>query len=653
MALQGVDQIRIQDDPAVIFSHPVIDADPAFGPLYIHSGANAIKWAYTLNTQSYPTIGGEVTQILSAFVGPLQIQGQTAGLATNQANKLPAGSVPGWSGRNLPNGTKNYTPNHELAAIIRWFLYYLEIAGSTTRGNQRRNEVAITFTYPNRGWSFYIQVTGLNGFRYDRDVISPVWGIDAEIISDNALNFFQGVTMSSFTDDLITNQAVGSQIGLSNFANTGTETTNFAFGNTGDAGSQDPFLNPSFSGSLEGAAASMGDNFQQLLGALAGGTFTDFAFGTLEDSGTSLPQNVDAVWQKLFGSTFIGAPGATSANDIVNSIAGGTTTYAGPADPVSKSDIVADIASSFEALGVDGALGVAIATIESGLNPDRTQDGCNSPSCGIGLFQVNGDGSGRDSSAAVKTAGQNRNYGSQQGNITPYYSAGAQIAAAAGWFSAFAKKDFPNVNMLQASDAQLAALGAAAQGASDPDYLSKVESALQTARSLVASVNVATPGSLRGAVCSWATKLVAYSQTSGLPTYAEAGRVDTVSVIAPGDFAALNPDDCSSTVAALYCWGTNNNTQYGLNGKSFDGVSTGTMYNTIGNRRIQSSAAKAGDLIIFGDPSGVHVAMLMAAFNGDSTPLFSHGSGVPKIVAYGDEVAAHAGQSINFFSVLP
>jgi hypothetical protein len=62
--------------PTVRFSHPTIDAIKS--PLRISTGANEITWGYGLNYQTYPTYGGEVTQILSAYTDDLVIQGDVS-----------------------------------------------------------------------------------------------------------------------------------------------------------------------------------------------------------------------------------------------------------------------------------------------------------------------------------------------------------------------------------------------------------------------------------------------------------------------------------------------------------------------------------------------------------------------------------------------
>ena len=636
--MNGVDTFRLPNSASIIFSHPAVP----MGPLHIRSGANAIKWAYHLNTQSTPTIGGEVVQVLSALVGPIQISGQTAGLKTNQSGHLEHNEIRGWK---KYGGKDNFSPNDELKAIVDWFRAYMEVAGSTTRGNQRRDERAIKFIYPERGWSFYIIVTSLDGFRYDKAVISPEWNITAEIISDNALNFFSGVTMSSFTDDLITNQNMLGKIGLSAFAKSGTETDNSAFGQTGDFGSTDPFLNPELSPSAAEAARKMGDNFQSLVAAWSSGTFADFGFGALLDN-NALPKNVDSIYQQIFGTSFLGRlPGSSGGADVT-----GSTVYGGPQNPVTKDQIVLDIAASFEAQGIPGKVGVAVAIVESGINPDARQPNGD---FAMGLFQTFPSGAGGAYHRAELTEAINH----KDQPVTKYYPTGMQIQDAASWFA----KAKGSQDLTNASNETLAQFAHDAQGAGDSDYTQKVLNQLGAAAKLISDAQAANPvggkaSGVRLTVINWANKMIQYAAATGRPTYSQSCRRDVES-IAPGDFSALPTSDCSNSVALLYCWGTSDNKKYGTSSSGFNSTTTETIWARWGNQEIAAQQARAGDLIVYGNsPSdSVHVSMLMEDWTGDSTQLFSDGSGVPHTISYKDETAYHEarGNPPHFFRILP
>lgn len=641
--LFGKDEVSIPKNATLIFEHPSI----ASGPLYIHSGATAIKWAYHLNTQSTPTIGGEVVQVISALVGPIQISGQAAGLKTNKTGQLdPNSEIKGW----LDHGTKKaYSPNDELEAIVSWFREYMTLAGSNVRGNQLRNERAITFSYPERGWIFYIQVTNLDGFRYDSTVIAPEWSITAEIVNDNALDYLAGVTMSSFTDDVFTNQQLVGKIGLSAFASSKTETDNPNFGQTGDFGSTNPFLNPELSPSAIEAAKKMGDNFQGLVAAWATGDFAHMGFGALLDNG-ALPKNVDSAYQQLFGTTVLGSlPGNSGFGTDIPS---GTITYGGPANPITKDQIVLDIASTFESVGIPGKVGVAVALDEAGssLSPDARQpDG----DFAMGLFQTFPNGAGGTySKAALSLALANK-----QDPVTKYYSVGQQIQDASKWFKAAKDKYYSSQTFdSTTSNETLATFAGIAQGhQGDPTYTQKILVQLGNAASLVAAAQQANPvggaaSGVRLTIINWANKAI---QSSNMG-YSEGCRRD-VENMPPGSWPPTG--DCSSTIALIYCWGTDKNHVYATNGSTFNGTTTATIWSTWASREIQPAQARAADLIIWGNNPGdsVHVDMLLEDWNGDQTQLFQHGSGVPHVQGYAGEhqYFTGIGKPPHFFRILP
>lgn len=442
--LTGIDEISVPSNAVLKFSYPNLAE-----PLYIHSGANSIKWSFILNTKSTPTIGGEVIQVLSATVGPITISGQTAGLRTNQSGQLGPNQTRGWKDS---NGKEAFTPNHELQAIVAWFRKYMTIAGTDQGGIDPRNR-AIIFTYAERGWTFAIQPTALKGFRYDKAVISPEWSITAEVVSNNGLDFFSGVTMSSFTDELLTtNTKLQGQIGLSNFARTSTEKANPNFGQTGDFGSTNPFLNPSLSGDASLALQKMGDNFQGLVAAWSQGDFAHFGFGAMLDN-NALPKDVNAVYEKLFGSTLLGSlPGSSQSNS--GGGGSGSYTYSGSNQ---QDQVAVQVANAFESKGVPAVLGVAVALHESALNPDCVQ-GSNGNAVtnggvvqgdgAIGLFQTfahsllnGGAGAGgglphaSEIDAAMKplTLGQPVPKGY---SVLKYYPTAHQVDDGASWFKA-------------------------------------------------------------------------------------------------------------------------------------------------------------------------------------------------------------------------
>lgn len=647
--MQGAQTISLPKNAVLVFSHPsVTNADGSKKPLYIHSGANSIKWSYHLNTVSTPTIGGEVIQVLSALVGPLTIEGMTAGLGTDQDPREPL------HGYLNAGGRLAYSPNDELVAIVDWFREYMTSAGTNSKGNRLRDERAILFSYPERGWEFYIQVTNLEGFKYDREQYAAPWSITAEIVSDNALNYFKGITMSSFTDQLTVNRSLLGKIGMSAFADSTTETSNPVFGTDGN--SKNPFINPDISGDAAAVAAKMGDNFQGLVAAWSTGNFEQFGFNALLDNG-SLPKDVDAAYQKLFGTTYLGGlPGYGGAGSGGGT---GTTTYGGPANPSSKDDIVLDIVTTFEGVGIAGKLGVAVALVETGgtLNPDDRQPNGD---FAMGLFQTFPNGAGGTYHKAQLTQALIN----KDQPVTKYYPSGMQINDASKWFKVAKDKYYPNTDMMSADDDTLAAFGHSAQGAGDPNYTAKVKARISQAVQLINAAEAKnpsdTPGGvptgLRLSVVNWGLKMIDYGTRNGRPSYSEGCRRD-VENISPGDFSALPTSDCSNSVALLYCWGTNKDKRYGTSAQGFNSSTTETMWARWASQEIQPAQARAGDLVIYGHTAGDshHVDMLLANYNGGSTPVFSHGSGVPHKNTYSNSSAYQIenGHPPHFFRILP
>lgn len=134
--------------PEIMFSHSAMRGDV----LVIKTGANQISWGYGLNTQSFPTYGGEVVQILSCYIDNISIQGDV--------------------------GTYK-----EMEDIYRWFVNYLQSAtqGSAATG-RHFNQDPVIMTYPARNWRIEIQPTSLPALRYGRDVVVPNYQIVAAVV---------------------------------------------------------------------------------------------------------------------------------------------------------------------------------------------------------------------------------------------------------------------------------------------------------------------------------------------------------------------------------------------------------------------------------------------------------------------------------------
>ena len=117
--------------------------------LNIHTGLDNVSWGYGLNVQRYPTYGGEVVQVLSAYVDDLEVEGTLT----------------------------NY---QDMETTYKFFLTYIQRASA----GGSRDENPMTFTYPHRGWKFKIMVTEAPGYRKSRDLTVPNWRIRAHIADE-------------------------------------------------------------------------------------------------------------------------------------------------------------------------------------------------------------------------------------------------------------------------------------------------------------------------------------------------------------------------------------------------------------------------------------------------------------------------------------
>lgn len=152
----------------VLFSHPQIPET-----LRILTGLNDVYWAYTLNTVTIPTYGGEVIQILSVGIDDLIVSGQVLGYGDIQIHD------------NVYAG---------MESIYKWFLNYAQMATQGALGPEAYNhfetgdegtafnQEPVTMTYPQRGWRFQMIPKSLPGFHYGRDVVAPTWMMQGAIV---------------------------------------------------------------------------------------------------------------------------------------------------------------------------------------------------------------------------------------------------------------------------------------------------------------------------------------------------------------------------------------------------------------------------------------------------------------------------------------
>lgn len=119
--------------------------------LSIDTGVNQIVWSYNLNTQAFPTYGGEVLQVLSTNIDVMTIQGDI----------------------------RSYRKMEE---IYSWFLFYMQDATQGVDTDPGYSEEAVVMKYPERGWTIGIQPIALPGMRYGTEVVVPTWQLQAHVL---------------------------------------------------------------------------------------------------------------------------------------------------------------------------------------------------------------------------------------------------------------------------------------------------------------------------------------------------------------------------------------------------------------------------------------------------------------------------------------
>lgn len=137
----------------LIFSHPAMDHD-----LGILVSPNEIEWSYGLNVANFPTYGGEVIQILSAYIEDMTISG-------------------------------NVESYRQLEDIYSWFIVYAQIA-TTGIGTGKFNVEPVQMWYSPRSWHFQVYPTGAPGFKYSRETVAPEWTLKCSVVdpAQDAIN---------------------------------------------------------------------------------------------------------------------------------------------------------------------------------------------------------------------------------------------------------------------------------------------------------------------------------------------------------------------------------------------------------------------------------------------------------------------------------
>jgi hypothetical protein len=102
-----------------------------------------IKWSYGLNTQTTPTYGGEVIQILSAFISDMTVGGQVR--TYSQAEKI--------------------------------YEFFVDKLTQATQQGKFKHQKGVTMYYPERDWTFKLLPLALSPLKYGRDIVVPEWEV--------------------------------------------------------------------------------------------------------------------------------------------------------------------------------------------------------------------------------------------------------------------------------------------------------------------------------------------------------------------------------------------------------------------------------------------------------------------------------------------
>lgn len=285
--------------------------------------------------------------------------------------------------------------NPQLKHIYDWFRKYMAYAGYHSR-----SESPVLFEYPERGWAFNLQINSLPDFHYEWDEIAIEWKIVAEVYQD------EGIQLGKHTMSVLTKSLEKGY--LQDFGWTASDIRI-------DPGRPENQLN----------YQQMGDNFQRLIASYIAGDFGHWGFDVLADPDSQFPGTAEDIYKKYFGSAYIIEPESNQTS--------GSNVLSGDDLTGSQCGTAKMIKDAFEAKGVPGQLGVAVAMVESGgatsLDPDARQPGGDTA---VGLFQTfpGGAGGSRSFSRQLGLA-----FNAQNKKVSDTYTASMQIAAASEWFA--------------------------------------------------------------------------------------------------------------------------------------------------------------------------------------------------------------------------
>jgi hypothetical protein len=224
--------------PVLQFHHDFITED-----LFVQTGADNINWTYGLNTQRYPTYGGEVVQILSCFVDTLTVQGSCERQLTGDYG------------------------NPGMEDIYRWFLMYMQRASQGGKGTVTYTERYITMTYPERNWIVGFQLQNLPGYMLDRDTAAPTWQIAGKVVEQIGTGMSLDDILAGAGADAVAFQKIQDGVSLKY-----------------PDPSQSPFTSP-FQGKVtpaqiktlqDSVSKDLGNQFSKIVQAWSGGDYSSF-----------------------------------------------------------------------------------------------------------------------------------------------------------------------------------------------------------------------------------------------------------------------------------------------------------------------------------------------------------------------------------------